>query len=325
MINYEVHPNNIVAFKIPLKEFSFANFFEETSVPIQKMEKEAEKTAKKLLGFEVELLNIERFIPLLKKNNLPLIDFFSAKRNKINKLVFVAIRKDNNFFGSIFRPSIDQEFLNIAGFYQHHTNIIILTVFLRDVTINKNNYKDRLTPNALSNVYKVSIHELTHYTYANSIGYRKEVDDYIEGFYSDFFKLIFDKDSIYRFYLKPYYDKLKLCESSKNCNFPNIINDIIKILEKHTGAAKDQMLLRETIGVYKAMIDPKAMNLFSKLFFQKSMKKVYEKRGIVDIVGQNTIHGQELIYPSEIMCVTQDKLVYSNTARKYAHIMLRHI
>lgn len=323
MISFEKHPNDITVYRVPVSEF-FNLFKSEYDENLR--EREAEHIAQKFFGSRVKVVSVSKLIPFFVQHQLQLSDSLASKKNKVGKLAYVVFRDSKSYF-SDFDNTINMESLNIGGFYDYSNSIILLTLFLRDITINKNNYKERITVNTASNVYKVLIHELTHYTYSKSEGFRNEVKGYVHLFYLDFFNLIFKNDFIYLDKIKPLKESLIKAESDKNFSEVNkILDKLIKTLKENKVAAKDRILYEDTIRAYEFIKNPQGMKLFSSIFFQKSMKKIYETRGVYDYPsGGVTIHGQELIYPSEILCVTADKLLISQTGRKYAALMLRYL
>lgn len=328
MIGYDIHDHNIITFKIPLNEFSFWDFFidSESEEEIKQKEKELELYLEKIFNARVNVINISRFYPLFRKYSMQLLDSFMAKKNKIKRRVYVAFRKSESFFKRLFSPGINQEALNIAGFYDPSKVIILITLFLRDQTINKDNFKERMTVNAIAALYRVTVHELTHYVYSISEGMRKETRKYVDDFYSDFFNAVF-RGNFYRNHLIDFYDQLVECEGKRGtCQIEKIVSNIKETIKKFKNAAQDRNLYEETLQIYDIMVnETNAMKLFSNISFQKTMKKIYEKRGISDLTGSNVIHGQELVYPSEILCVTSEKLLVSPTGKKYASIVFRHL
>mgnify|MGYP001772908619 CR=1 FL=1 len=331
-MSYIVGPHNELVFEVHQVLVQLLEAFFQQGEPKSRLREYIREQTKKLIGLEVDILPITVLVPYFKKQNLPLFEKFLGKLDKIKSFVYIAVpaEESKSFFGSLaslFTPKTKSLNINIAGYYDIRTKTIVLTTLLVFYKVGTKFSLDSLPNVSYTYLYRVLLHELTHYIFHRNKGFVQQCIPYLRDFYKDYFSRMISNPNYINELVKNYEDAALDEEKHTSSLAKSVYRKLYAL--RGTKDITNRQLLEETLeGIMIMFGDDSsvAMKLRNLTTLQKTFEDVYHRRGITGVNMRVTIFGQELISPSEIMSLTVDHFVLKNKiSLHFANLVLTYL
>lgn len=288
------------------------------------------KKIKDYIGVDCNIVKPSEFIIHFKEHNVPLVNLFTEKQSKIDKLVAVTTPKPKEgtilkLIDKALKPSSTNQ-RHVAGFFEPSTKIVVITFLLNNQIYDPYNFHiDKLNTDTYFLMARLIVHELTHYSYNNRNNFKEYIKPLMRKFYYRFYSMLFyNEDSLNR--MLGLYNQI--IDNEDMDKLDHVLNQIKKILKENYHHLKDKELANDIIHTINTLIS--GGNLVETLIRARTMQKafasVYETFGVVNSAVRMPVFGQELYVASEIACIIGDHFITRNqTSLKVASAMLKYL